>query len=98
WTLVGIGLFVGSVLVGGPLGRGQLHRLFAVAALGAGMCLGVALLVPMNGWLAVAIVSLGTLLHSMTQVVTAIWLPQSAPTGRAATMTVRGAASSLGAA
>ena len=43
-------------------------------------------------------VGAGTLLHSITQVVTAVWLPRSAPTGRAATMTLRGAASSLGAA
>ena len=32
----------------------------------------------------------------MTQVVTAVLLPRGAPTGRAATMTLRGAASSFG--
>ncbi|HET6315519.1 MAG TPA: MFS transporter [Chloroflexota bacterium] len=98
WTIVGIGLFAGSILVGGPLGRAPQHALFSVAALGAGACLGLAMLLPVNGWLAAAIVGVGTLLHGATQVVTAIWLPKSAPTGRAATMTLRGAASSLGAA
>jgi predicted MFS family arabinose efflux permease len=44
----------------------------------------------------VAVVGLGTLLHGMTQVVSAMLLPAGAPTGRAATMTLRGAAASFG--
>jgi predicted MFS family arabinose efflux permease len=52
----------------------------------------------MSGWSAVALIAVGTLLHGTTQVVSAILLPNGAPTGRAATMTLRGAASSFGSA
>ncbi len=98
WTVVGVGLFSGTFLMGGRLGRGPLDRLFLVGALGAGACLGASVIVPMASWLAVGLIGAGTLLHGVTQVITAVWLPQSAPIGKAATMTVRGAASSLGAA
>jgi predicted MFS family arabinose efflux permease len=94
--VVGLGLFAGTILVGGPLGRLNLEWLFGAAAVGAGLCLGLAFVVPVPGWIAVLIVGIGTLLHGMTQVVTATLLPRGAPTGRAATMTLRGAASSFG--
>jgi DHA1 family inner membrane transport protein len=98
WVVVGIGLFLGTLLAGTRFGRAPLDRLFAVGAVGAGVCLGLALVLPISGWFAVGLIGAGTLLHGVTQVVTAVWLPQTAPTGRAATMTLRGAASSLGAA
>jgi predicted MFS family arabinose efflux permease len=72
--------------------------LLAAGSIGFGVCLGLAYMVPVAGWLAVAVVGVGTLLHGLTQVITAVMLPNAAPTGRAATMTLRGAASSLGAA
>jgi predicted MFS family arabinose efflux permease len=75
WLVVGIGLFAGTFLAGGRLGRGRLDVLFAIGLIGV-----------------------GTLLHGLTQVASAVMLPNSAPTGRAATMTLRGAASALGAA
>jgi predicted MFS family arabinose efflux permease len=96
WTVVGVGLFAGTVLAGGRLGKARLDLLFGAAALGTGVCLGAAMLLPVSGWVAVGIVGVGTLLHGITQVVTAILLPEGAPTGKAATMTLRGAASSLG--
>jgi predicted MFS family arabinose efflux permease len=98
WTIVGLGLFLGTVLAGGRLGRAPLDVLFTVAGLGAGVCLGLAFVLSISGWLAVGLIAAGTLLHGVTQVVTAILLPNAAPTGRAATMTLRGAASSLGSA
>jgi predicted MFS family arabinose efflux permease len=98
WIIVGLGLLAGTFLAGGRLGRRPLDRLFAGAAIGAGVCLGLSFVLPLSGWLAVGLVGLGTLLHGMTQVVTAVLLPNGAPTGRAAMMTFRGAASSLGAA
>src|SRR4029453_3840989 len=51
WTIVGIGLFAGSILAGGPLGRAPLHALFSVAALSAGVFLGLGVLLPVTGWL-----------------------------------------------
>ena len=97
WVVVGLGLFAGSFLTGGKLGGLRLDAVFGVAAVGAGLCLGLAFVLPISGWLAVGLVGAGTLLHAATQVVTATSLPHGAPTGRATTMTVRGAASSLGA-
>jgi MFS transporter, DHA1 family, inner membrane transport protein len=96
WIVVGIGLLAGTLLAGGRLGRFSLDVVLTAGVVGAGVCLGAAFVLPIAGWIAVAIIGAGTLLHGMTQVVTAVLLPQGAPTGRAATMTLRGAASSLG--
>jgi predicted MFS family arabinose efflux permease len=98
WTVVGVGLFAGTVLAGGRLGRLPLETLFATGAVGAGACLGVAFVVPMASWFAIGLIGVGTLLHGITQVVSAVMLTQATPTGRATTMTLRGAASSLGSA
>jgi predicted MFS family arabinose efflux permease len=98
WMVVGIGLFAGTFLAGGRLGRAPLEVLFALGGSGAGVCLGLAYLLPMVSWLAIGLIGVGTLLHGITQVASAVMLPQAAPTGRAATMTLRGAASALGAA
>ncbi len=98
WIIVGLGLLAGTLLAGGRLGRVPLDVLFAGAAIGTGVCLGASFVLPLAAWSAVGVVGLGTLLHGVTQVVTAVLLPNSAPTGRAAIMTFRGAASSLGAA
>ncbi len=98
WIVVGVGLFGGSVLAGGRLGRVPFETLFMTCALAAGVCLGAAFIVPIPAWFAVALMGIGTLLHGVTQVVTSVLLPRGAPAGRAATMTARGAASSLGSA
>jgi predicted MFS family arabinose efflux permease len=98
WTVVGIGLFVGSVLAGGRLGRVPLDVLYTLCAIAAGVCLGLAFVVPMASWCAIGLIGLGTLVHGITQVISALLLTQAAPTGRAVTMTLRGAASSLGSA
>jgi DHA1 family bicyclomycin/chloramphenicol resistance-like MFS transporter len=98
WIIVGLGLLAGTFLAGGRLGSLPMDGLFAGAAIGAGVCLGLSFVLPLSGWLAVGLVGLGTLLHGITQVLTAVLLPNGAPTGRAAMMTFRGAAASLGAA
>jgi predicted MFS family arabinose efflux permease len=98
WMVVGIGLFIGSVLAGGRLGRVPLDALYTTSAIAAGLGLGLAFVVPLGSWVAIGLIGLGTLLHGITQVISALLLTQAAPTGRAVTMTLRGAASSLGSA
>lgn len=97
WMVVGVGLFAGPMLAGGRLAKVPLERLFGVSALAASLVFSSAYVLPLSGWVAVGLVGLATLLHGITQVVTAMLLPADAPTGRAATMTLRGAAASLGA-
>jgi predicted MFS family arabinose efflux permease len=97
WMVVGLGLFAGPALAGGRLAKVPLERLFGLSALAASLAFSSAFMLPVSGWLAVGLVGVATLLHGMTQVVTAMLLPADAPTGRAATMTLRGAAASLGA-
>jgi MFS transporter, DHA1 family, inner membrane transport protein len=98
WLVVGLGLLAGGLAGGSPLGKAPLRPLLALAAVGAGICLGGAFGLALTGWLAVGIIALGTLLHGVTQVASAVLLSQEARGGHAATMTLRGSAMSLGAA
>ncbi len=98
WLVVGCGLLVGGLLGGTRLGKAPLRPLLAVAAAGAGVCLAAGFLLPLTGWMAIAAIAVGTLLHGLTQVASAVLLSQETPAGHAATMTLRGSAQSFGAA
>jgi predicted MFS family arabinose efflux permease len=98
WAAVGLGFLAGGLLAGGRLGRRPLRPLFIAAGAGAGLCLGAGLLLPLAWWAAVGSLALGTLLYGITQVASALLLAQETPVGQAATMTLRGSATSLGAA
>jgi DHA1 family inner membrane transport protein len=98
WLVVGVGLLAGGLAGGSPLGKAPLRPVLAVAGIGAGVCLGSGFGLAIAGWAAVGLIALGTLLHGVTQVASAVLLSQETPGGHAATMTVRGSAQSLGAA
>lgn len=98
WLVVGLGLLGGGLLGSSRLGKAPLRPLLVVAAAGAGVCLASGLVLPLAAWAAVGAIALGTLLHGLTQVASALLLSQETPAGHAATMTLRGSAQSLGAA
>jgi MFS transporter, DHA1 family, inner membrane transport protein len=96
WLVVGLGLLGGGLLGGSRLGKAPLRPLFVAAAVGAAICLAAGFWLPAAGWTAVAMIALGTLLHGLTQVASALLLSQETPGGHAATMTLRGSAQSFG--
>jgi MFS transporter, DHA1 family, inner membrane transport protein len=98
WLVVGFGLLGGGLLGGSRLGKAPLRPLLVAGAVGAGVCLTTGLALPLSGWTAIAAIALGTLMHGLTQVASAVLLSQETPAGHAATMTLRGSAQSLGAA
>lgn len=98
WLGVGLGLLCGGLLGGSRLGRTPLRPLLAFSAAGAGTCLAAGFFLPVTGWVAIGAIALGTLLHGLTQVASALLLSQETPAGHAATMTLRGSAQSFGAA
>lgn len=91
----GLGVLLGQTAAGGRLG-GRPRRLFVVGCAGAGSLIGLSLLLPLPAAAAVALMAAGWLMHGLIMVSTVVLLVGQSPAGRATTLTLYGAAMSLG--
>ncbi len=97
YLVAGLGVVVGQLLAGGPLGR-RPRLLVIVSRALSGCLMGAALLLPISAPLSVVPLTLGMLANGAGNVATVVLLSKVASTGRATTLAINGSAVSLGAA
>jgi predicted MFS family arabinose efflux permease len=91
----GLGVLLGQTAAGGRLGS-RPGPLFLVGCAGAGLLIGLSLLLPLSTPVAVACMAAGWLMHGLVMVSTVVLLVGQSPAGRATTLTLYGAVMNLG--
>jgi predicted MFS family arabinose efflux permease len=95
YLVVGIGVVLGTQLVGGRLGA-HLQPVLLVTRIAGGLLIGGALILPLPMLVVVALMMLGTMAHTANQVATAVMLVGESPAGHATTITLNNSALSFG--
>lgn len=95
YFLVGIGVVVGTRIVGSPLGA-RPRPLLVVARVGGGALIGAALILPLPASAALALLVFGALADLVGATATAVLVAAALPDARATALTAANAALSLG--
>lgn len=98
WAVLvqGLGGLAGSWLMSSPIGRLPPRRLLVVNRLGTGLLIAAPFVLPIPTLAAVACFALGYVLGGMGTIATTLALTSDAPAARATTLTLNGAAWSVG--
>ena len=96
YTGVGLGFFVGSLVVGGRIGRLPLRPVLIAATVAQGAAIAGPFLLPVGPIAAMAVLALGALLAGISNVAGALLLAGESPAGQATTMTLNQAGFSVG--
>lgn len=92
----GLGGLAGSWLMSSPVGRLPPRRLLVIVRLGTGLLIATPFILPLPTLAAVAFFAVGYVLGGMGTIATTLALTTETPTARATTLTLNGAAWSVG--
>ena len=96
YTAVGLGVFVGSALAGGRLGKLPLRTLLIASSLFQAITMALGLLVPLSAVAVIGAMTLAGVINGVGGPAVAMLLLNESPAGRATTMTVNQSAFSVG--
>ena len=96
YTGLGLGFFVGSLVVGGKIGRLPLRPVLIATTVAQAVSITGPFLLPVGLVAALAVLGLGTLLAGVSTVAGALLLAGESPAGQATTMTLNQAGFSVG--